>query len=128
MGDLQTLLPGFQNSVQGLHTALLAVCLVLGFAGLVHEVSLSYQRGSVAALPPYLVKVFVAFAALGLMQVWAGYLSGMVNDLNNQIGVNQGNVLARILAIHRRWFFLRLAPTKSLSPRPTHRTKREVWM
>jgi hypothetical protein len=47
MGDLQTLLPGFQNSVQQLHTALLAVCLVLGFAGLVREVSLSYQRGSV---------------------------------------------------------------------------------
>jgi len=94
MGDLQTLLPGFQNSVQQLHTALLAVCLVLGFAGLVREASLSYQRGSVTALPPYLVKMLVAFAALGLMQVWAGYLSGMVSDLNNQIGVNNGNVLA----------------------------------
>jgi hypothetical protein len=94
MGDLQTLLPGFQNSIQALHTALLAVCLLLGFAGLVREVSLSYQRGSVTALPPYMVKMFVAFAALGLMQGWAGYLSGMVSDLNNQIGVNQGNVLA----------------------------------
>jgi hypothetical protein len=94
MGDLQTFLPGFQNSVQGLHTALLAACLVLGFAGLVREVSLSYQRGSVTALPPYMVKMFVAFVALGLMQVWAGYLSGMVTDLNNQIGVNNGNVLA----------------------------------
>jgi hypothetical protein len=94
MGDLQTLLPGFQNSVQALHTALLGVCLVLGFAGLVREVSLSYQRGSVTTLPPYMVKMFVAFTALGLMQVWAGYLSGMVSDLNNQIGVNQGNVLA----------------------------------
>jgi hypothetical protein len=40
------------------------------------------------------VKMLVAFAALGLMQVWAGYLAGMVSDLNNQIGVNQGNVLA----------------------------------
>ena len=89
MGDLQTLLPGFQNSVQQLHTALLAVCLVLGFAGLVREVSLSYQRGSVTALPPYMVKMLMAFAALGLMQVWAGYLSGMVTDLNNQIGVNK---------------------------------------
>ena len=94
MGDLQTLLPGFQNSIQALHTALLAVCLVLGFAGLVREVSLSYQRGSVTALPPYMVKILVAFAALGLMQVWAGYLSGMVSDLNNQIGVNNGNVLS----------------------------------
>jgi hypothetical protein len=94
MGDLQTLLPGLQNSVQQLHTALLAVCLVLGFAGLVREVSFSYQRGSVTALPPYLVKMLIAFAALGLMQVWAGYLSGMVTDLNNQIGVNQGNMLA----------------------------------
>src|SRR5260221_1077335 len=28
------------------------------------------------------------------MQVWAGYLSGMVGDLNNQIGFNNGNVLA----------------------------------
>src|SRR5260221_5183784 len=93
MGDLQRLLPGFQNSVQQLHTALLAVCLVLGFAGLVREVSLSYQRGSVTALPPYMVKMLVAFAALGLMQVWAGYLSGMVTDMNNQIGVNNGNVL-----------------------------------
>jgi hypothetical protein len=94
MGDLQTLLPGFQNSVQALHTALLGVCLVLGFAGLVREVSLSYPRGSVTALPPYMVKMLIAFAALGLMQVWAGYLSGMVSDLNNQIGVNNGNVLA----------------------------------
>jgi hypothetical protein len=94
MGDLQTLLPGFQNSVQQLHTALLAVCLVLGFAGLVREVSLSYQRGSLTALPPYMVKMLVAFVALGLMQVWAGYLSGMVTDLDNQIGVNKGNVLS----------------------------------
>ena len=94
MGDLQTLLPGFQNSVQALHTALLAVCLVLGFAGLVREVSLSYQRGSLTALPPYMVKMLVAFVALGLMQVWAGYLSGMVTDLDNQIGVNKGNVLS----------------------------------
>jgi hypothetical protein len=94
MGDLQTLLPGFQNSVQALHTALLGVCLVLGFAGLVREVSLSYQRGSVTALPPYMVKMLIAFVALGLMQVWAGYLSRMVSDLNNQIGVNNGNVLA----------------------------------
>jgi hypothetical protein len=94
MGDLQTLLPGFQNSIQALHTALLGVCLVLGFAGLVREVSLSYQRGSVTALPPYMVKILIAFVALGLMQVWAGYLSGMVTDLDNQIGVNKGNVLS----------------------------------
>src|SRR6266404_3256797 len=94
MGDLQTLLPGFQNSIQALHTALLGVCLVLGFAGLVREVSLSYQRGSLIALPPYMVKMLVAFVALGLMQVWAGYLSGMVTDLDNQIGVNKGNVLS----------------------------------
>jgi hypothetical protein len=94
MGDLQTLLPGFQNSIQALHTALLGVCLVLGFAGLVREVSLSYQRGSVTALRPYMVKILIAFVALGLMQVWAGYLSGMVTDLNNQIGVNKGNVLS----------------------------------
>jgi hypothetical protein len=94
MGDLQTLLPGFQNSIQALHTTLLGVSLVLGFAGLVREVSLSYQRGSVTALPPYMVKMLVAFVALGLMQVWAGYLSGMVTDLDNQIGVNKGNVLS----------------------------------
>src|SRR5260221_215103 len=94
MGDLQTLLPGFQNSVQQLHTALLAVCLVLGFAGLVREVSLSYQRGSVTELPPSMVEMLVGFVELGLMQVWAGYLSGMVSDLNNQIGVNKGNVLS----------------------------------
>ena len=41
-----------------------------------------------------MVKILIAFAALGLMQVWAGYLSGMVTDLNNQIGVNNGNVLS----------------------------------
>jgi hypothetical protein len=94
MGDLQTLLPGFQSSVSQLNTALLAVCLVLGFGGLVREVSLCYGRGSVSALPPYLVKVFIAFAALGLMQTWAGYLTGMVTDLNSQLGINNGNVLA----------------------------------
>jgi hypothetical protein len=92
--DLQTLLPGFQSSTQALHTALLSVCLVLGFAGLVREVGLLYQRGSVSALPPYLVKVFVAFAALGLMQQWGGSLSEIVTDLNNQVGVNNGNVLS----------------------------------
>src|SRR5260370_40754935 len=40
-----------------------------------------------------MVKMLVAVTALGLMQVWAGYLSGMVTDMNNQIGVNNGNVL-----------------------------------
>jgi hypothetical protein len=94
MGDLQKLLPGFSATADKLHALLMAVCLVLGFAGLVRELSLTYSRGSLSGLPPYLVKVFIAFVALGLMQQWSGYLGDMVKDLNDHLGINKGNVLA----------------------------------
>src|SRR5258707_1002891 len=92
--DLNTLLPDFQADVTQLHAVLLPVCLVLGFGGFVREVFLAQARGSVSMLPGYLVKMLVAFSALGLMQQWAGYVIGGVNDINNQLGVNPGNVLA----------------------------------
>lgn len=90
---LNSLLPGFQADVTQLHAVLLPVCLVLGFGGFVREILLAQQRGSVSLVPPYLVKMLVAFAALGLMQQWAGYVTDGVTDLNNQVGVNLGNVL-----------------------------------
>src|SRR6201997_430517 len=91
--DLNSLLPGFQADVTQLHAVLLPVCLVLGFGGFVREIVLARQHGSVSLVPPYLVKMLIAFAALGLMQQWAGYVTDGVTDLNNQIGVNLGNVL-----------------------------------
>jgi hypothetical protein len=92
--DLNTLLPGFQGDVTQLHSVLLPVCLVLGFAGFVREIFLAQQRGSLALLPGHLVKILIAFSALGLLQQWAGLLSDGVNDINAQIGTNPGNVLA----------------------------------
>jgi hypothetical protein len=92
--DLNTLLPDFQADLTQLHAVLLPVCLVLGFGGFVREIFLAQARGSVSILPGYLVKMLIAFSALGLMQQWAGYVTGGVNDINNQLGVNPGNVLA----------------------------------
>jgi hypothetical protein len=92
--DLNTLLPDFQADVTQLHAVLLPVCLVLGFGGFVREIFLAQARGSVSLLPCYLVKMLIAFSALGLMQQWAGYVTEGVNDINNQLGVNSGNVLA----------------------------------
>jgi hypothetical protein len=92
--DLNTLLPGFQADAMQLHSVLLPVCLVLGFGGFVREVFLAQARGSVSMLPGYLVKMLIAFSALGLMQQWAGYVTGGVSDINSQLGTNPGNVLA----------------------------------
>ena len=92
--DLNSLLPDLQGDLQALRTALLPVCLVLGFGGFVREVFLAQARGSFSMLPGYLVKMLIAFSALGMMQQWAGYVTGGVNDINNQLGVNPGNVLA----------------------------------
>ena len=58
------------------------------------EIFLAQARGSVSLLPGYLVKMLIAFSALGLMQQWAGYVTEGVSDINNQLGVNPGNVLA----------------------------------
>src|ERR1700739_2369892 len=94
MGEyLNSLLPDFQADATQLHAVLLPVCLVLGFGGFVREILLAQQRGSVSLVAPYLVKMLVAFAALGLMQQWAGYVTDGVTDRNNQFGVNLGNVL-----------------------------------
>src|SRR5215469_5721420 len=91
--DLNSLLPDFQADVTQLHAVLLPVCLVLGFGGFVREIVLAHARGSVSLLPLYLVKMVIAFAALGLMPQWAGYVTDGVTDLNNQIGANLGNIL-----------------------------------
>src|ERR1700730_11894268 len=91
--DLNSLLPGFQADVTQLHSVLLPVCLVLGSGGFVREIALAQARGSVSLLPGHLVKMLIAFAALGLMPQWAGYVTGGLTDLNNQIGANLGNVL-----------------------------------
>jgi hypothetical protein len=91
--DLNSFLPDLQGDLQALHAVLLPVCLVLGFGGFVREIFLDRARGSVSLLPGYLVKMLIAFSALGLMPQWAGYVTDGVSDLNNQIGANLGNVL-----------------------------------
>ena len=63
--DLNTLLPDFQADITQLHAVLLPVCLVLGFGGFVREIFLAQARGSVSLLPGYLVKMLIAFSALG---------------------------------------------------------------
>jgi hypothetical protein len=92
--DLNSFLPDLQGDLQALHAVLLPVCLVLGFGGFVREIFLAQARGSVSLLPGYLVKMLISFSALGLMQQWAGCVTGGVNDINTQLGVNPGNVLA----------------------------------
>src|SRR5260370_27229563 len=92
--DLNSRRPDLEGGLQALYAVLLPVCLVLGFGGFVREIFLAQARGSLSLLPGYLVKMLIAFSALGLMQQWAGYVTEGVNDINNQLGVNPGNVLA----------------------------------
>jgi hypothetical protein len=91
--DVSALLPGFVTSVHKLHDLLLPVCLVLAFAGLVYKVASSFRERSIQSLFPYFVKVFIAFALLGLMASWGQALTEMVTDLDSQLGLNQSNIL-----------------------------------
>jgi hypothetical protein len=91
--NIISLLPSFVSAVQNLHNLLLPVCLVLAFAGLIYKITSLFRERSVTSLFPYLVKMLVAFVLLGLMATWGDSLTGMVTDLDNQLGLNQGNVL-----------------------------------
>src|ERR1700683_1461602 len=91
--NLTSLLPSFVSSAINLHNVLLPVCLVLGFGGLVYKTTTAYRERSLQTLWPYLVKVSVAFAALGLVQNWGPMVTGMVNDVSAQAGLDQTGVL-----------------------------------
>src|SRR5260370_10115961 len=91
--DVSTLLPSFVSAVHKVHTLLLPVCLVLAFAGLIYKITSLWRERSLTSLFPYLVKMLIAFVLLGLMAGWGDSLTGMVTDLNNQLGLNQSNVL-----------------------------------
>jgi hypothetical protein len=91
--NLTSLLPTFVNSAINLHNVLLPVCLVLGFGGLVYKITTAHRERSLQTLWPYLVKLSVAFAALGLVQNWGPMVTGMVNDASTQAGLDQTGVL-----------------------------------
>src|SRR5712675_188213 len=91
--NITSLLPSFANAVQKLHNLLLPACLVLAFAGLIYKITSLWRERSITSLFPYLVKMLIAFVLLGLMATWGYALGDMVTDLNNQLGLNQGNVL-----------------------------------
>src|SRR5260221_5481055 len=93
MNFITSLLPSFMSAVLKLHTLLLPVCLVLAFAGLIYKITSLWRERSLTALFPYLVKMLIAFVLLGLMAGWGDSLTGMVTDLNSQLGLNQANVL-----------------------------------
>jgi hypothetical protein len=93
MNYVTSLLPSFMSAVQKLHNLLLPVCLVLAFAGLIYKIASLFRERSITSLFPYLVKILIAFVLLGLMATWGDSLTGMVTDLNNQLGLNQSNVL-----------------------------------
>jgi hypothetical protein len=91
--NLSSLLPSFVSAANNLHTALLPVCLVLGFGGLVYKCAAMYRERSLQAFFPYLVKLSVAFCALSSMTTWGPMITGMVTDLSNQAGLNQTGIL-----------------------------------
>src|ERR1700757_1996662 len=91
--NLSSLLPSFVSSAITLHNVLLPVCLVLGFGGLVYKVLAAYRERSLQTVWPYLVKLAVAFAALGSIQNWGPTVTGMVNDVSTQAGLDQTGVL-----------------------------------
>jgi hypothetical protein len=91
--NLSSLLPSFVSAANNLHTALLPVCLVLGFGGLVYKCAAMYRERSLQAVFPYLVKLAVAFCALSSMTTWGPMITGMVTDLSNQAGLNQSGIL-----------------------------------
>jgi hypothetical protein len=91
--SLTNLLPTFVSAANNLHNVLLPVCLVLGFAGLIYKTISAYRERSLALLWPYLVKMTVAFVALGTISTWGSSITDMVNDVSAQAGLNQTGVL-----------------------------------
>jgi hypothetical protein len=91
--NVSSLLPTFFSAGSNLHNVLLPVCLVLGFAGLLYKCSGLFRERSLQQVWPYLVKMSVAFCALGAMSTWTGSVMDMVSDLNAQAGLNQTGVL-----------------------------------
>src|ERR1700751_2312662 len=91
--SLTNLLPTFVSAANNLNNVLLPVCLVLGFAGLIYKTISAYRERSLALLWPYLVKMTVAFVALGTISTWGSSITDMVNDVSAQAGLNQAGVL-----------------------------------
>jgi hypothetical protein len=91
--NVSSLLPTFFSAGSNLHNVLLPVCLVLGFAGLLYKCAGMFRERSLQQVWPYLVKMSVAFCALGAMSTWTGSVMDMVSDLNAQAGLNQTGVL-----------------------------------
>lgn len=91
--NVSSLLPNFFSAGSNLHNVLLPVCLVLGFGGLLYKCANMSREQSVQQLWPYMVKVSVAFCALGTMSTWSGTVMDMVSDVNAQAGLDQTGVL-----------------------------------
>jgi hypothetical protein len=116
--NLSSLLPSFISSAINLHSVLLPVCLVLGFGGLVYKIAAAHRERSLQAILPYLVKVSVAFAALGLIQNWGPMLTGMVNDASAQAGLDQTGVLTTFANDVAKKFSLQVNTTGQPATQP----------
>src|ERR1700722_18058402 len=117
--NLSSLLPTFVSSAINLHNVLLPVCLVLGFGGLIYKITTAYRERSLQNVLPYLVKLSVAFAALGLVQNWGPMVTGMVNDASAQAGLNQTGVLTTFANDVAKKFSLQVNTTGQPATQPT---------
>jgi hypothetical protein len=116
--NLSSLLPTFVSSAINLHNVLLPVCLVLGFGGLIYKITTAYRERSLQTVWPYLVKLSVAFAALGLVQNWGPMVTGMVNDASAQAGLDQTGVLTTFANDVAKKFSLQVNTTGQPATQP----------
>ena len=116
--NLSNLLPSFVSSAISLHNVLLPVCLVLGFGGLVYKILAAYRERSLQTVWPYLVKMAVAFAALGSIQNWGPTVTGMVNDVSTQAGLDQTGVLTTFANDVAKKFSLQVNTSGQPATRP----------
>ena len=117
--NLSSLLPTFVSSAINLHNVLLPVCLVLGFGGLVYKNTTAYRERSLQTVWPYFVKLSVAFAALGLVQNWGPMVTGMVNDVSTQAGLDQTGVLTTFANDVAKKFSLQVNTSGQPATQPT---------
>ena len=116
--NLSSLLPGFVGAANNLHNVLLPVCLVLGFAGLVYKIFTAYRERTLQGVWPYCVKMVVAFCALNTITQWDPMLTGMVNDVSAQAGLNQTGVLTTFANDVAKKFSLQVNATGQPATQP----------
>jgi hypothetical protein len=108
--SLNNLVPAFVQALKQLHDALLPVCLLLGFAGLLYNTFSLYREKTVASLMPYLVKMFIAFSLLGSLATWGDNLQGGIQGLMGQLKLNE-NVLQELSQAYADKFGVSISTT-----------------